>query len=271
MTFREIYTEIADYEGERLFEDCLAPFVPQAKKLMPPLQRYRKRNSAENPYTVDKEDLWDFYALSRINDFLICKLPESLSQDDYIRFFTDLGFASLLPTGFSPFFTEVVEVAEMDEASDPLASQVFWMGLVFGSMLFSRAGIRVLCKPAYLLKEIADKSPLYFTYRRLNRPTVDLSMGWGHNSQWATQFRRDYFEKNVFHYNVDGRFDLDVNYQKVRAAALPGIDFDEITLEQRIELLTNRCFIRTPNLSTDLWPFDDRWTEVVEPRELNSR
>jgi len=45
---------------------------------------------------------------------------------------------------------------------------------------------------------------LYFTYLRRSRPTCDLSHGWGSNSQWSTDFRRDYAGGGMLHHNVDG-------------------------------------------------------------------
>src|SRR6266550_1650701 len=91
---------------------------------------------------------------------------------------------------YSPFFHEIV--------------RQFWPGLMFGSMMFARAGVGVRCHPTILRKDVAETSPMYFTYSRRRRLTVDLSMGWGHNSQWRTNFRRDYVDGDVYHFNVDG-------------------------------------------------------------------
>ena len=49
--------------------------------------------------------------------------------------------------------------------------------------------------------------PAVHALRRGGRcPASDLSHGWGHNSQWRTDFRRDYEESAELHYNVDGRW-----------------------------------------------------------------
>ncbi|MFD8481105.1 hypothetical protein [Kitasatospora sp. NPDC059673] len=62
-------------------------------------------------------------------------------------------------------------------------------GLLFGELLFVRAGARVragahLAEPGW-----ADGSPMYWAYRRRNRRPIDLSHGWGSGSQWGTSHR----------------------------------------------------------------------------------
>ena len=118
-----------------------------------------------------------------------------------------------------------------------------------------RGGERSLAKASTLLsvsvliEEDADEARR-IGWRTRNRPFQDLSHGWGSNSQWRTSFRRDYRIGQEFHYNVDGKHDL----------AAPGAtaeDRDGLTREERTELLTNRCFVRTTKPHGDLWPYDD--------------
>jgi hypothetical protein len=121
---------------------------------------------------------------------------------------------------------------------------------LLGDMVFSRAGVRVSGGRRFIRKDVAESSTLYWAFRRKNRPSQDLSHGWGSNSQWRTRFRRDYRLGEEFHYNVDGKHDL--------AAPEPAAeDRDGLAREERIELLTNRCFIRTVKPHSDLWPYDD--------------
>ena len=44
--------------------------------------------------------------------------------------------------------------------------------------------------------------------RRRSRPVRFGSLGWGHNSQWKTDFRRDYVTHDAQHFNVDGQIDI---------------------------------------------------------------
>ena len=84
-----------------------------------------------------------------------------------------------------------------------------------------------------------------------NRACQDLSVGWGSNSQWRTDFRRDYHAGTDFYFNVDGTNDL--------RRPLSEPDRDGLTRGERIELLTHRCFITVDKDKplNDLWPYDD--------------
>jgi hypothetical protein len=129
-----------------------------------------------------------------------------------------------------------------------------WPGLKFGEMIFSRSGVRVTGGRCHVVKEVAENSTLYFTHRRLHRRTQDLSMGWGSNSQWRTDFRRDYEANGRRHYNSQGR-------NLLGEEASVEQDRDGLTALERIELCQNRCFIRRRLEDTDLWPYDDRWEQ----------
>ena len=91
-------------------------------------------------------------------------------------------------------------------------------------------------------KEIAENSTLFWAFRRRNRPTEDLSVGWGHNSQWRTVFRRDYHIGGIFYFNVDAEGDRDGNH--------------ELTEFERRELLVHRCFITVNRTDIDIFPYD---------------
>jgi len=169
-----------------------------------------------------------------------------------------LGFQSFTRLPFSPFHHEVVEVIETPDADGVSVDHVFWPGLMFGDMLFSRAGVRVRCPATLIDKAVAETSRLYFTYRRLRRQAMDLSYGWGSNSQWATSFRRDYDSGGRFWYNVEGGHPLGDGY---RASFPPSwlLDEDDLTVAERVEVLTHRCFVRCPKDGGDLFPFGDRF------------
>jgi hypothetical protein len=121
---------------------------------------------------------------------------------------------------------------------------------MLGGMLFSRAGARVSGGRRLIRKVVAESSTLYWAYRRKNRPYQDLSHGWGSDSQWRTRFRRDYRCGPQLLYNVDGTHDMDV-------PDATADDSDSLSRDERIELLTNRCFILTARPHNDLWPYDD--------------
>jgi hypothetical protein len=96
---------------------------------------------------------------------------------------------------------------------------------------------------ARLVKEVAERSTLYWAYARNTRPTDDPSRGWGGNSQWRTAFRRDYALDGRLWYNVGGR-------------EHPGGAGGDLAPRERDELLRHRCFVTCTGASDDLWPYD---------------
>jgi len=295
-SFRRLYHAVEDYDGERLYQEILEPFVPHALESLGELQRYRKLNTPENPYEPAFEDLAQFYAMNRVSDFLLLGLQTGghldwdapfqtevykrdvgyarlrdwqgprVTFEEYEGFFETLGFRSVPRLAFSPFFHEIVEVIEDSSCmGGVVVEHVFWPGLLFGNMLFSRAGVRVRADPDVIRQAIAERSPILFTYWRRRREARDPSHGWGHNSQWGTEHRRDYIEGDCFHYNVDGRSYLDDSYCRRRRGDDPE-EQDDLTLAERIELLTHRCFVRTEKPACDYYPYDDRYSEPVPQR-----
>jgi hypothetical protein len=291
-SFRRLYHLLEDYEGSRLFEEVLRPYVPGARQTIEELAPFRRMNSERDAYEVSTDHLYQWYALSRVNDFLLmsfqrghgldwegpfhgpdyrqsrehdkiarCKRPD-ISLDDYLCFFAELGFEISTATPFSPFYHEIVEVVEdPDFGTGSRVEHVFWPGLMFGDLMFSRAGVQIRCSPGAIRKEVAERSPLHFTFWRRRRPTHDLSEGWGHNSQWGTAMRRDYVDGGRFHYNVDGEYYLDETYpDRVREDGWD--ENDGLSLEERIEVLRHRCFVRADK--GDAWPYRDRYSEPVD-------
>jgi hypothetical protein len=91
-------------------------------------------------------------------------------------------------------------------------------------------------------------SCLYWAWWRRSRPVADLSHGWGHNSQWNTDFRRDYIAGGELHYNVDGH------------KHHPFADDTDLSQAAARELLRYRCSTRA-DLGRDLWPWHLTHTE----------
>lgn len=134
-------------------------------------------------------------------------------------------------------------VAEVREAGRPESRYLM------GSMLLKRAGVVVTAGTRHLVAGVADRSTLYWTFWRRSRPTDDLSHGWGHNSQWSTDFRRDYLVDGRLHYNVDRALDP---YDKDRRQ--DGQDLSTI------DLVRHRCDT-VADRGDDLYPYDDHHVE----------
>ncbi len=263
--YHELFELIHGKDSRPLYWYVIAPWVESHPGERDWLQSFATRVGNPIPHAAI-EDLWRLYALSRVNETLLLSFQHGradgtdwpgpkISLDDYGRFAESLSLTAVEVIEFSPFYHEVVEVEEAPDEDQPvrLISTV-WPCLMLGDCVFSRAGVRVSGGKRVIRKVVAESSTLYWAFRRKNRPHRDLSHGWGHNSQWRTSFRRDYRIGDQVYYNVDGAHDL---------TALPSLaeDEDGLTRTERIELLTNRCFLRTTTPHHDLWPYDDMFRE----------
>jgi hypothetical protein len=273
--FRELYASLIEYDGGSPYRDVLAPWVEANTDELDWLRSFASRSRTPVP-VAEPEDLRGLYALGRVNEILLLRFQRgqadgidwpgpAVSLDEYVAFAESLGLAAnAVPQPFSPFYHEIVEVHQADDEERPVSLlATFWPCLMLGEMLFSRAGVRVLGGRRFIRKEVAESSTLYWAYRRKNRPYHDLSRGWGSNSQWGTKFRRDYRIGQGFHYNVDGTHDLAVLEPTAE-------DWYGLGREERIELLTNRCFVTTIKPHSDLYPYNDVFrTEAVTERTHN--
>ncbi|MER5728986.1 hypothetical protein ABT084_11750 [Streptomyces sp. NPDC002138] len=205
------------------------------------------------------------YALSRVSDALIYKFqpllppgsempwahdihePERwphVTRDQYLAAFARLGMAPIGDVAFDPFFHEVVHVAQHEDPGAPVEiTGTLWPGLMFGQMLFSRTGITVRAGARHLTAGIADRSPLHNVFMRRYRETSDGSLSWGSNSQWKTDFRRDYLTDAAFHFDIDEEPDSDRNFRG---------EPRKLTSAERSDLVRYRCLTR-PLQNPDAW------------------
>lgn len=187
------------------------------------------------------------YALSRVLDLLLLghqppDPPTPPTQPDgvpashaipqpgaFALFCEGLGATPMATRGFHPFFHEIVEVEQAaDPDQPPTIVEQRWPGYLLDALVLARAGVAVRAGARHLVRGVADRSVLYWTFRRRARPTTDLSAGWGTNSQWTTTFRRDYVVDGWLHYNVD-------------AALAPDDEPTGLGEEALIQLLRHRC------------------------------
>ncbi len=240
-----------------LFQELLRPWMEGEREWLTTFAR------ETSPRPIPAEDSWRLYALSRINETLLMAFQTgtydawegpSLSLEDYLAFMSGMGFRIVEETAYSPFFHEIVEIVDADNTRPRKdwidIERTDWPALMLGPMMFSRAGVAVSCVPGALQPETAVSSTLYWAHRRKFRPRADRSDGWGSNSQWRTQFRRDYIVGETLLFNADGECDL--NDRQLADCQ------DGLTRVERIELLTHRCFVNCTKPHDDLYPYEDR-------------
>lgn len=286
---RELYEAVAWYEGAELYETVVAPWADRAQG---GYRGWLAAAAEDNSWwevrgsgPVGRELVWELYALHRVGDVLALAFqprsgkpgspdPEParlLSAREYLDVFTSLGMTPFEEGDtFDPFLHEIAEVEQADDPRAPIEiAEVLWPGLMLGQLLFSRAGVRIRAGAEHAQRGVADRSTLYWTFRRRHRPTVDLSLGWGSNSQWRTDFRLDYRTPTGDRLNVrgdlpiDGRSDLPLDHPE-------NLSPEErlLTPAERRELLRHRCLLRppeavgalaaSPGWERDLMPFDWR-------------
>ncbi|MFF0623683.1 hypothetical protein [Streptomyces sp. NPDC004296] len=287
---RELYEALTRYEGPEPYETIVVPWLDRAQG---DYRAWLATAAEDGSWWAEKgtepdgrELVWELYALHRVSDRLLLAFqspshgPGSphprplLSEREYLDVFTSLGMTPFEDgDAFDPFLHEIVEVEQADDPYAPIeVTELRWPGLMLGRLLFNRAGVRIRAGVEYAQRGVADRSPLYWTFRRHHRPTVDLSQGWGGNSQWRTGFRLDYRTPAGDRLNVtgdrpiDGSADLYPDHPQ-------NLSPEErlLTPGERRELLRHRCLVRTPEAADaltgspgwdrELTPFDWRLPE----------
>lgn len=257
--YTDLYHAILGYEGDSLHRDLLQPWLRRADGERRWLSEVCGRRGDPIPPMMT-EERWRRYALSRVIDLLqLSFAPRGddavwniapVTADEFARFMEALGLEPIDRPAFHPFYHEIVAVDEApDEGAAPELREVVWPGYMLGPLLISRAGVRVRAGRRHLRREIAERSTLFWAYARNNRPTSDLSAGWGGNSQWRTSFRRDYALGGALHFNVD-------------ATPNPIVMDRDLEPAERLELLRHRCFVTSPQQSDDRWPYDQTLVET---------
>ncbi len=270
---REIYHQLRGYTGSDAYADVIGPWLgARGRWLTDLLAPLAECGAWRRDEYVFGDLLEQAYALGRVNDLLLLgvqpPLPEGLEQpwahamhletpwpeislDEYTATFTALGMATVDVPVFEPFFHEIVTVEQAPDPDHPIEIvEAVWPCLMLGQMLFSRAGVRVRAGTNHAVAGIAGQSTLHEVFLRRHRPSSDMSFGWGHNSQWKTDFRRDYLTTEAYNFNIDGRISLNS----------PDLDPDGLTVTTRRELLQHRCLVRDMPQVTDRdsWPGDYR-------------
>lgn len=259
-----LYDELLDYSGHYVVGNVVDPWMAKATDELDHLRRFlAKPATSEALPEASSEDLWLLYALSRVSQLLILRfqplgpgtdtyMGPNVTIPQYVEVMQGFGLSTRDPDRFHPFDCEIVTVEQADDpAQPPELTDILWPNVMAGPLLIERAGVAVSAGRDHLVKEIAERSTLHWAHRRKNRPYHDLSQGWGHNSQWRAEFRRDYRIGQDCFYNVDEPFDA----RTINASERKWMP-DALTTEERIELVTHRCFVKTAKPHDDQCPYD---------------
>ncbi len=265
---RFLYDEILNCNSHNEWKDVFQRSWSRFKEVRKYYQELKHRKCRKWP-EIDDEESWNLYSVSRISDIMLLRFQDgnvegsmnsgpNISMENYKEFFDYIGFEEKTVTHYHSFSCEVVDLMVSDKSEIELV-ELKWPALMLGNLMFSRAGVVLKAPENLLTKGIADSSCLYWSFRRKNRKTRDLSMGWGHNSQWRTPFRRDFDLGDRYAFNADGFNEkLDLSF------AVDSSDdrMNGMEKESRFEFLKNRCITTGFIDDSDLWPFDDFLEEV---------
>jgi hypothetical protein len=203
-------------ESPEWTNDVLLPFLLIHDELAAGLHALGAAPMLDVP--LDDADRWVYYALSRVVDTLTFPhqppgdeerfgAVPAVGRDAYRQLIGALGGWWPEVHGFHPFLHEIAAVEEAPDPDEPPSVVSWrWPGFFVGRMLVARAGVTVRAGRHQLRSDVAATSPMHWAWARRSRPSHDLSHGWGHNSQWRTDFRRDYLIDGVLHYNVEARW-----------------------------------------------------------------
>ncbi|AUY47971.1 hypothetical protein [Streptomyces sp. CB01881] len=279
---RELYEGLLEHEGPDAYGDVVVPWLDRAQG------GYRAAltvtAACNGWWTAKRTDAGvlglhrQLYALSRVSDLLLLGRQHSddpvdiatpglaFPDHEYLGLFGALGMTPAGAGAFDPVLHEIVEVEQADDPRSPIEiTGTLWPGLILGDLVFGRAGVRVRAGADHAQRGVADRSPLYWSFRRRHRLTVDLSQGWGGNSQWATSLRLDYRSPAGDRLNVDGDRSIDGSTElDPDHPANLGPEERLLTPRERRDLLRHRCLLRTPEAADELAGLAP-WEEELMP------
>jgi hypothetical protein len=270
--FQSFILDARDEFSEGWGEAELVPWIAQRPHVVEELHQIGAPDGHRRSVGVDHEILWGLYALNRLVDILIgphqpiddhpgllawtTNKPwwsgPAASPSAWAAFRDAIGAAAITEDRFHPFFHEIVDVQLADDPDEPpsLVAE-HWPGAMIGGLLLTRSGVTVRAGANVLDPAVAARSCLYWAWWRRNRVVSDLSHGWGHNSQWRTDFRRDYVVGDELHYNVDH-----AGPQSGRPADLD----EDLSAADRLDLLRFRHSVRQ-DFGNERWPYYDSHVE----------
>lgn len=257
-SIRDLYHKIPGYKGDKILTELLLPWLEQ--------NRYREYlHALPLNKEMREEDNCELYAFSRVLDLLaLSSRPDSypedseekeplLTTDEYIELAKSLGLDIEYPEQYDPFHCEIAIAI-----AGPLNFGIVGYQhpvIKLKHLMIKRSPVAITLDPEVYDFNLINNATLYWTFRRSNRKTTDLSEGWGHNAQWHTGFRLDIETEQSYIYNLNGKFDLSVPDPATREE----LKEQGLRLEDAIELVVNRQFIRCTQKYEYPFPYDFKY------------
>lgn len=269
LSMRDLYNKIILYKGENLYDDILKTWVTE-NNYNDYLNNLSSKLQIEKISELPQVDIWELYALSRVLDILTLQLQPNniLDGSDWLRFNIDfsineyiefnklLGLEIFTPNSFNTFDCEIIEAkeAELDFQID----EIFFPGLKLNKLMIKRAGTKITLNPKKYNLSLTNNSTMYWTFVRRNRCHNDLSHGWGHNSQWRTDFRLDIETDKSYIYNLKGIFNLNNTSIELKEV----LNQENLEIQEAIELVKYRHLINYIKDNKSLFPYDFMYEEL---------
>jgi hypothetical protein len=262
LPFVDLYRALIEYDGDDAYADVLESWPDDNPDELRWIADFEHRTN-DNWSAASNEDVCRLYTLFRVTSVMLLRFQTGRADgSDYqgpaiqiegIQLFLEqLGFHVSDAREYHPFYHEILSVNQTEQVEYPIQIiQVNWPCFMLGDMVFCRSGVSVSAGKSHVIKEIAESSMLYWTYRRKDRPYNDQSHGWGHNSQWRTSHRRDYRTNDRYHFNVG----------EMESLNDPTVTIEDLPRSSMIELVRNRCLVTTQIDDSDLDPYPYSYTE----------
>lgn len=266
LSIKDLYFKIQDFRCEGVFETLIKKWL-----LENDYKTYISTISQKiqiDKIDLSQDDIWELYALSRVLDILTLQFQTNnnadgsnwtgsqISLSEYVEFNNMIGLTTETPTVFKPFDCEIIE-AQAGNIDFQIIEHCF-PTIKLNNLIVKRAGVKITLNPNKYNLNLVNTAPIYWTFRRKNRKYLDLSQGWGSNSQWRTDLRLDIETHDSFIYNFQGEFDLNNPTDKV----LEQLHDDNLEIKEAIELTKFRHFIVSKKEDSDLFPYDYRYQEL---------
>ncbi len=263
---RDLYDKILDYKGEDIFTELLIDWV-RKNSYKDFLLSVKSQLSDSTNNKFSNEVSWELYALSRVLDVLTLGfqtnnnkdgsdwLGPNISLEEYCEFIKVIGLEIKILPVFTPFYCEIIEAKE--DSIDFCIKNISFPAVHLGNLVLKKAGVIVGLNTNNYNLSLVNNATIYWAFRRKNRKHQDLSHGWGHNSQWRTDFRFDLETEGSFIYNLYGSKDLSSNNDSVKNE----LKEQGLLLIEAIELTKNRHFITSVKNDGDLFPYDFKYVE----------